>query len=221
MIRAGTPVIYGMQSTAVDMRNAQYACAAPEGTLMQGFGARMARFYKLPSRGGGCLTDAPLVNAQAGYESMMTFYSAWRNGINLILEAGGVLTSVKATSFDKMLSDFEILRLVKRCFAPVMVNEETLNLSDIREIGHDGEFLTSEHTLEHCRDLFTPRIGTRWRLDPAYFNENLDQEYDRLMKLFEEERPELDREKLDKVKEVLHNISGIPLNQLERIDQLV
>lgn len=84
MVRPGTPIIYGMQSTALDMKNGQYACAAPEGTIVQGFGARMAKFYGLPSRGGGSLSDAPLANAQAGYESMMTFYSAYRHGINLI-----------------------------------------------------------------------------------------------------------------------------------------
>lgn len=102
MIRPGTPVVFGIQSTAADMRGGiTFACAAPEGTLMQGFGANMARFYGLPSRGGGCQTDAPVINCQAGYESMLTFVSAYRHGINLVMEAGGVMDSVNATSFEK------------------------------------------------------------------------------------------------------------------------
>ena len=45
MIRPGTPVVFGIQSTAADMRGGiTFACAAPEGTLMQGFGANMADF---------------------------------------------------------------------------------------------------------------------------------------------------------------------------------
>lgn len=76
MIRPGTPVVFGIQSTAADMRGGiTFACAAPEGTLMQGFAADMAKFYGLPSRGGGCQTDAPVINCQAGYESMLTFSS--------------------------------------------------------------------------------------------------------------------------------------------------
>ena len=35
--------------------------------------------------GGGSQTDAPFVNVQAGYESMLTFYSAQANGINATL----------------------------------------------------------------------------------------------------------------------------------------
>ena len=64
MIRPGTPVLFGMQSNAMDMKGMIFACGSPEGALIQGWGARMARFYNLPSRGGGSQTDAPVVNVQ-------------------------------------------------------------------------------------------------------------------------------------------------------------
>ena len=220
MIRPGTPVVYGMQSTAMDMRSAQYACAAPEGTILQGFGARMARFYKLPSRGGGSLTDAPLVNAQAGYESMMTLFSAYRNGINLVMEAGGVMAGVMATSYDKMLCDFEIIRMVKRCLTPFEVNEETLGLADIREVGHDGEFLTTDYTLENFREVFTPGIATRGSVDGTYFEENLDREYVRLMEDFESRRPRLDGAEKKDIRTTLQRLTGIDGGQLERVEAL-
>lgn len=157
MIRPGTPVVFGVQSTAADMRGGiAFACAAPEGTLMQGFGNDLAKFYGLPSRGGGCQTDAPVINCQAGYESMLTFSSAYRHGINLILEAGGVMDSVNATSFEKMVIDFEIIRQVKASFTPIEVNEETLDLEEIKEIGHDGSFITADYTLENFSDLYAP-----------------------------------------------------------------
>lgn len=41
---------------------------------------------------------------------MLTFSGAYRHGINLIMEAGGVMDSVNATSFEKMIIDFEIIR---------------------------------------------------------------------------------------------------------------
>lgn len=220
MIRPGTPVVYGMQSTALDMKNAQYACAAPEGTILQGFGARMARFYSMPSRGGGSLTDSPVVNAQAGYESMMTFFSAYRSKINLVLEAGGVLAGVKATSYDKMLCDFEIIRLVKRCFAPLEVDDMTLALEDIRDVGHDGDFLTAENTLELCKDLFFPTIGSREAADSAYFEENLDKEYDRRMKEYETLRSEMDPTQKSELRKFLCTANGMDSKQLERIDTL-
>lgn len=216
MIRPGTPVVFGIQSTAADMRGGiTFACAAPEGTLMQGFGANMARFYGLPSRGGGCQTDAPVINCQAGYESMLTFASAYRHGINLVMEAGGVMDSVNATSFEKMVIDFEIIRQVKASFAPIEVNEETLNLEEIKEIGHDGSFVTSDYTLENYRDLYSPRIGERNAKNADYFKESIDKEITRLLKTYDDSRPEADAETMDRVRAVLEK-SGTDMSYFKK-----
>ena len=216
MIRPGTPVVFGIQSTAADMRGGiTFACAAPEGTLMQGFGANMARFYGLPSRGGGCQTDAPVINCQAGYESMLTFVSAYRHGINLVMEAGGVMDSVNATSFEKMVIDFEIIRQVKASFAPIEVNEETLNLEEIKEIGHDGSFVTSDYTLENYRDLYSPRIGERNAKNADYFKESIDKESARLLKTYDDSRPEADAETMDRVRAVLEK-SGTDMSYFKK-----
>ena len=204
MIRPGTPVVFGVQSTAADMRGGiAFACAAPEGTLMQGFGRDLARFYGLPSRGGGCQTDAPVINCQAGYESMLTFSSAYRHGINLIMEAGGVMDSVNATSFEKMIIDFEIIRQVKASFTPIEVNEETLNLEEIKEIGHDGSFITADYTLENFGDLYSPRVGPRNASDPDYLMAGVDAEMRRLLDVYEEEAPAPDEAGLAQVKAIL------------------
>lgn len=193
MIRPGTPVVLGVQSTAADMRGGiAFACAAPEGTLMQGFSTNMAKFYGLPSRGGGCQTDAPVINCQAGYESMLTFSSAYRHGINLILEAGGVMDSVNATSFEKMIVDFEIIRQVKASFTPIEVNDETLNLEEIKEIAHDGSFVTADYTLENFGELYMPRIGGRNAKGADYFKESIDAEMERLLEKYEKTRPKVD-----------------------------
>ncbi len=204
IIRPGTPVVFGVQSTAADMRGGiTFACAAPEGTLMQGFGANLARFYGLPSRGGGCQTDAPVINCQAGYESMLTFSSAYRHGINLIMEAGGVMDSVNATSFEKMVIDFEIIRQVKAAFTPIEVNEETLNLEEIKEIGHDGSFVTSDYTLDNFDTLYSPRAGSRNAKGADYFKESIDKEMARLLNEYENNRPETDEGVMERVKAVL------------------
>ncbi|WP_411336502.1 trimethylamine methyltransferase family protein [Ruminococcus gauvreauii] len=219
MIRPGTPVVFGVQSTAADMRGGiTFACAAPEGTLMQGFGANLARFYGLPSRGGGCQTDAPVINCQAGYESMLTFSSAYRHGINFVMEAGGVMDSVNATSFEKMIIDFEIIRQVKAAFTPIEVTEETLNLEEIKEIGHDGSFVTSDYTLDNFEDLYSPHIGERNAKGSDYFKNSIEREMHRLLKTYDENRPELDADMRDKVKAVLSK-SGLEMEYFENIEQ--
>ena len=220
MIRPGTPVLFGVQSTAADMRGGiTFACAAPEGTLMQGFAANMGKFYGLPSRGGGCQTDAPVINCQAGYESMLTFSSAYRHGINFVMEAGGVMDSVNATSFEKMMIDFEIIRQVKAAFTPIEVNEETLNLEEIAEIAHDGSFVTAENTLDNFSELYNPRIGSRNAKGADYFKERIDREMERLLKKYDSRRPELDPEIRERVKAVL-DASGLERAELDKIDAM-
>ncbi len=220
MIRPGTPVVFGIQSTAADMRGGiTFACAAPEGTLMQGFAANMGKFYGMPSRGGGCQTDAPYINCQAGYESMLTFYSAYRHGINVVMEAGGVMDSVNATSFEKLIVDFEIIRQVKAAFTPIEVNEENLNLDEIKEIGHDGSFITSEYTLDNFGDLYSPKVGSRTGKGSDYFKESIDKEMDRLLKKYENSNPQMSEEENARVRKVLER-SGLAPEEFDKIQAM-
>lgn len=46
------------------------------------------------------------------------------------------MDSVNATSIEKMIADFEVIRLVKAALTPFEVNEETLCLDDIKEQAH-------------------------------------------------------------------------------------
>lgn len=79
MVRPGTPVLYASQSTTSDMRNGAIAIGSPEGALCYKYCARLAKFYGLPCRGGGALSDAKIMNTQAGYESMITYMACCQN----------------------------------------------------------------------------------------------------------------------------------------------
>jgi len=186
---------------------------------MQGFAANMGKFYKMPSRGGGCQTDAPLINCQAGYESMLTFSSAYRHGINFILEAGGVMDSVNATSFEKMIIDAEIIRLVLASFTPIEVNEKTLNLEELKQLGHTGSFITAKSTAKNFKTLYAPRIGVRNANTPDYLKANIDKELNRLLEKYDSNRPDLNSRTRDKVKNVLAK-SGLAPQHFETIENM-
>lgn len=218
LVRPGTPVVFGVQSTAADMRGGiTFACAAPEGTLMQGFAANMGKFYKMPSRGGGCQTDAPRINCQAGYESMLTIYSAFRHGINIVMEAGGVMDSVNATSLEKMVIDAEIIRLAKAACTPFEVSEATLGLAEIKAIGHNGSFVTSKSTARKFKTLFSPRIGLRNGSGEGYFRENVEKEIKRLLDGYQ--RPALGADTLGRVRAVLAK-SGLGAEHFQAIENM-
>ncbi|MDR1678085.1 MAG: trimethylamine methyltransferase family protein, partial [Deltaproteobacteria bacterium] len=66
LIKAGTPVIYGTTSSVMDMGSMGLSLGAPEYTLISMGCSQMASHYGLPFRGGGGLTDAKDLDAQAG-----------------------------------------------------------------------------------------------------------------------------------------------------------
>lgn len=221
MLRPGTPVVFGIQSTALDMKSVGFACAAPEGALMQGFGADMAKFYGLPSRGGGSQTDSPIINVQAGYESMLTCFSAHLHQINIVMECGGVLDSVNSTSLDKLLIDAEIIRQCQIALAPIIVDEEQIDYEEIEECGHKAGFMECDCTLEDFRDLYAPRIGTRaGKFSDEEFYATLDTRMNQVQKIAEATKPALDEDVKTRVKQALNRECGISFEQMEIIEKL-
>ncbi|MBF0529582.1 MAG: trimethylamine methyltransferase family protein, partial [Deltaproteobacteria bacterium] len=162
MIREGTPVIYGCQSTSADMRTGGYAIGCPEHALCVTCGAELARFYGLPCRGGGSPTDAKRVSVQSGYESMMVMMATCQAKIDIIMHSAGILEGHAAMSYDQFVIDLEIIGMIRRFMRGIHVDDDSLALEVIKDVGSAGQFLTNPHTFRHCRSEFwTPEISLR------------------------------------------------------------
>jgi trimethylamine--corrinoid protein Co-methyltransferase len=151
LIHPGTPVLFGLMCLGADLRTGSVAYGSPAFSLQARYTAALARRYRLPSRFGGTLTDAPSLSPQCGYESMLNLLSNVQNGVNLIAHGAGTMGSVAAMSYEKFIIDLEIIDMVKYYCGDLSVDEDTLNLDVIREVGPGGLFLSSRDTLEKCR----------------------------------------------------------------------
>ena len=217
MIRPGAPCVIGCQSVAADMRgDILYACASPEAAIMQGYAGKMGKFYGLPSRGGGCLSDASRVNVQAGYESMLNFYNARDNNVSIIIHCGGVTDAVNALCFEKMMVDFEIMREAIFVQTPIEINEDTLDFDEIAEIAQMGTFLDCDSTLEDFRTLYSPKVGMRSAKDPDYMHKTIDAEIQRLLNVYNADPKGISDEDNEKVKAVLVS-AGVDCDMLDQI----
>ena len=220
MVNPGTPVVYASQSTTSDMRTGQIACGSPEGALCYKYTAQLAKFYGLPCRGGGAVTDSKVVDAQSGYESMMTLMADWSNNMNLIIHSAGILDSYNATSYEKLIQDFEIVRYVKRYFRDFEVNDDTIPLDLIDEVGHSGEFLTKDHTFQYCHsEPLNPTISSRGRVSDNLhqLDINIEKRYNQLMDSYVQ--PQLDAATLEKVNEILTS-HGVDRSLLDKIETM-
>lgn len=165
-ISPGTPVVFGSTSTNIDMKSGALCIGSPELSQLIAAHAQLARFYGLPSRSGGSLTDASYSDAQAGFESMMALLTTVNSGVDFVLHSAGILSSYLAFSFEKFVLDDEMCAMVRRLHRGFEVNDETLAYEVVERVGPGGNFLMEDHTLKHCRTAFwRPTICDRSGLE--------------------------------------------------------
>ncbi len=154
LVNPGVPVLYGGLSSAMDMRTGGLAVGCPELSMLVSATAQMARFYSLPSRSGGSLTDTHVADAQAAGESALSLSAAVRSGIHLILDAAGILGSYLAMSFEKFLIDEEMCAILRKLITPIDFSDEAIDVEMIKTVGIGGQYLTQPQTFKRCRTEF-------------------------------------------------------------------
>ncbi len=198
LVNPGIPVIYGSTSTNIDMKTGALAIGSPELSLCIAAHGQLARKYGLASRAGGALTDTSTLDAQAGYESMLSLYTTINSGIDFVLHASGIISSYLAFSYEKFVMDDELCGMLKHFWAGFNVNPETLAFDVIKNVGHEGHFLGEPETLKRCRSEFwMPDLADRTGLEAWWGGEQEDttercvQRWKKLLEDYQE--PELDQ----------------------------
>lgn len=162
LVSPGTPVVFGSTSSNVDMRLGSLSIGSPELSMLISAHAQLARFYGIPSRAGGALTDASYPDAQAGFESMMGLMTTVRSGVDFVLHAAGILAAYIAFSFEKFVLDDEMCGMVRHMQAGFEVSPATLDFDAIAAVGPGGNYLQQRHTIQRCRtEFYRPALCDR------------------------------------------------------------
>ena len=194
--RPGTPVLYGSVSTIANMRLGTVALGAVETGLISAGAAQMARYYGLPCRTVGAATESKLEDLQAGMERTATLLPAVLAGANFIT-CGGTLDSTMLESDALLMLDDELCGALLRVARGLDVNEDTVPLDLILEIGSSGNYLSEAHTARHFRqEHYIPSLLPREPYDAwksAGSRSALDLARDRVRDLLAKHQPrELD-----------------------------
>ncbi len=154
LVNPGTPVVFGSTSTNIDMKSGALAIGSPELSQMIAAHAQLARYYRLPSRSGGALTDASYPDAQASFESMMSLLTTVNSGVDFVLHGGGILSSYLAFSYEKLVLDDEMCGMVRRLHEGIVIEPDTLAYDVVANVGPGGNYLMETHTVKRCRKEF-------------------------------------------------------------------
>jgi trimethylamine--corrinoid protein Co-methyltransferase len=161
IFRPGTPVLYGTVSTIANMRLGTVALGAVETGLVTAGAAQLARHYGLPCRGVGGTTESKQEDLQAGLERTATLLQAVLSGVDFIT-CGGTLDSTMLESEPLLMLDDELCGAALRIARGIEVNDDTLALDAIQEVGFSGHYLDHEQTARRFRhEHFIPQLLPR------------------------------------------------------------
>jgi len=162
LIKPGTPVVYGLGGSPTDMRTGGYICASPEDGKHVSLSSAMGKYYNIPCRGQGGVTESFCLDYQAGMESAMILTVAALSGIHVVLHSCGTYGSMLAMSFEKFIADEDLCGAVKKMIKPVELTDDAFALDLIKGLGTEGNYLLQDHTLNRCRnEFFTPDLSIR------------------------------------------------------------
>jgi trimethylamine---corrinoid protein Co-methyltransferase len=156
--REGTPILLsGGYNDLFDMRSMVATYGSPEN-----YGGRpsMARFYGLPSFGLAGATDAKIPDEQAAAEAACSLVLESLSGMNLIHDVG-YLESGKCYSLEQLVICDDLIGYAKRFRQALEVTDETLALDLVEQFGASSDYLTHQHTLQHYREDWYPRLLDR------------------------------------------------------------
>ena len=162
VVRPGSPVAYGGFTSNVDMRSGSPAFGTPEYWKACLLGGQLARRYRLPYRSSN-VNASNSVDAQSAYESVIAIWGAVMGGVNLLLHGAGWLEGGLLTSYEKFVIDADLLNMVTEMLRPITVDDASLAVEAIAEVGPAGHFFGSTHTQErYASEHFQPMVSA-WR----------------------------------------------------------
>ncbi|MBA2639941.1 MAG: trimethylamine methyltransferase family protein [Nocardioidaceae bacterium] len=162
LVRAGAPVVYGGFTSNVDMRSGSPAFGTPEFVKAALVGGQLARRAGVPYRSSNvCAANA--VDSQSGYESVFSLWGAVMGGANLVYHGAGWLEGGLRASYEKMVIDADLLQMVAAFLEPLVVDDDSLAVEAIAEVGPGGHFFGVQHTQDRFRDAFFAPMISDWR----------------------------------------------------------
>jgi trimethylamine--corrinoid protein Co-methyltransferase len=158
LVRAGTPVaVPGWNGGPYNLKTmvGNYVLADEQGVPTE-----MGKFYNLPVFGLGGSTDSKVLDQQCGMEATLSLMTALLHGANLVHDVGFMDSGMQGSLQLQVIAD-DTLGFLRAATAGVRVDEETLALDAIEEMGPTGDYLSHEHTLRHFKEPFYSRLADK------------------------------------------------------------
>jgi trimethylamine--corrinoid protein Co-methyltransferase len=126
----------------------------------QGVPTSMGKYYDLPVFGLGGSTDSKVLDQQCGFEVTLSLMTSLLHGANIIHDVGFMDSGMQG-SLQIIAMANDILGFLRATTRGVEVNDETLALDVIEELGPTGSFLDHDHTMRHYKEPFYSKLADK------------------------------------------------------------
>ncbi len=150
LAKEGAPIVWGGSPSALDMREGTTPMGAVGTWMIDCAYTQISKALGMPTHAYLGMTDAKVVDAQCGLESSGGTLLAALAGVNMVSGAG-MMAFENCQSFEKLVIDAEIIGMAKRLIAGIQLREDPIALPLLRELGHNGTYITHDHTYKWFR----------------------------------------------------------------------
>jgi trimethylamine--corrinoid protein Co-methyltransferase len=205
----GTPILYGGSPAIFDVRYETTPMGAVETMMIDCAYNEIGKFLHLPTQAYISMSDAKLLDAQAGLESGMGATLAALSGINNI-SGPGMIDFESCQSLEKLVLDNEMCGMTFRLIEGIEPKEDIPALSIFQELLREKQLLISDHTQRYrTEEHYVPGAvidranRSRWQEQGGMtLEQRAHREVEKLLGAYQSpELPEETREELIKLME--------------------
>ena len=138
----------------MSMQSGAPTFGTPEPQLILFLMAQLARRVGVPFRSGGNFTASKIPDAQAAYESAISFLPAIQAGVNFLLHSAGWLEGGLSMGYEKFILDADQASMMQAWVKGVDLSDNGLALDTMLETGPGQHFLGTGHTMANYETAF-------------------------------------------------------------------
>ncbi|MGR3493081.1 MAG: trimethylamine methyltransferase family protein [Shimia sp.] len=159
LVRPGAPVCYGTFTSNVDMKSGAPAFGTPAHFQASLAAGQMARKTGLPWR---CAAGSAsnINDVQAANENQLGLWGCLMAGATIIIHAGGWLEGGLSVSYEKLVTDAEVLNMIAELCAGAQAGPDEIGYDHaLSEVDPQGHFFATTQTMaRYNTEFYSPIV---------------------------------------------------------------
>jgi trimethylamine--corrinoid protein Co-methyltransferase len=159
--KPGAPMIIGGLMSNMDMKTAVYCYGSPEMALLSAAYTDITKWLGVPEYETAGCSDVKAFDEQAAMEAAINIATSALVGGNMIHDVGYIEQGLTSCA-EMMVASDEIIDMVKRIMRGIPVDDASMALDVMNDVGPGGHYLEHDHTYERFRtEIWRPKLVDR------------------------------------------------------------